>query len=420
MVALPLAAALSLALADAHEQAIPAAAASTKRQLSSNGYQFQAQVLDDAEWSRARYHYADYVSSPNAKPYPLARHGALLVARDAYCTDPASAEATYGPIGDWDVSRIPDMSYLFCADGNRMCQGGSCNPWSYCNPNCSSFDADIGSWNVSNVETMESMFYKAPLYTGRGLGNWITSSVTDMNDMFYYAASFVGDTLGSWDVSKVSNMRYMFLRAHMFAGDALGTWDVSSVENMQGMFWGATTFTGNGIGAWDVSQVRYMTRMFDDCVSFVGHELSGWNVSNVKMMPYMFDGASLFDGEGVINWDVRSVGKSNGHSDFNTMFGQYDPASITDCTKARIHASFSAKSAWWPPTDHNGGWATRNWANYACPPMPPPAPPSPPRPSSPPPPNAPVVAPSRVVVYPGAEVDVRAGGVLIIGGDDAA
>ena len=37
----------------------------------------------------------------------------LWTAVREYDDDVASAEAKYGPIGDWDVSRVTDMSYLF-------------------------------------------------------------------------------------------------------------------------------------------------------------------------------------------------------------------------------------------------------------------------------------------------------------------
>ena len=40
----------------------------------------------------------------------------LLTARDMWCADATSAMAIYGPIQDWDISRVNDLSYLFCAD----------------------------------------------------------------------------------------------------------------------------------------------------------------------------------------------------------------------------------------------------------------------------------------------------------------
>ena len=62
----------------------------------------------------------------------------LETAVQAYNADVASAEATYGPIANWDVSAISDMRRLFY--------------------NLESFDVDISSWETSGVTTMKEMF----------------------------------------------------------------------------------------------------------------------------------------------------------------------------------------------------------------------------------------------------------------------
>ena len=56
----------------------------------------------------------------------------------AFNTSPASAIAEYGPIANWDVSAVSDMSGLF----------------SYSN-----FNADISNWDTSGVTDMSYMFY---------------------------------------------------------------------------------------------------------------------------------------------------------------------------------------------------------------------------------------------------------------------
>ena len=62
----------------------------------------------------------------------------LTTAVKAYNTDPTAAIATYGPIADWDVSAITDMSWLVYQLKN--------------------FNADISNWDTSSVTDMEGMF----------------------------------------------------------------------------------------------------------------------------------------------------------------------------------------------------------------------------------------------------------------------
>ena len=62
----------------------------------------------------------------------------LKEAVKAYDLDKTAAEATYGPIADWIVSNITDMSGLFKGRKN--------------------INEDISSWNTTGVTTMEDMF----------------------------------------------------------------------------------------------------------------------------------------------------------------------------------------------------------------------------------------------------------------------
>eukprot|EP00964_Phaeocystis_antarctica_P039805 scaffold22763_cov61-Phaeocystis_antarctica.AAC.1 len=56
----------------------------------------------------------------------------------AYNANPTTATAKCGPIADWDVSAITDMSGLFS--------------------DLKVFDADISNWDTSSVTTMSQMF----------------------------------------------------------------------------------------------------------------------------------------------------------------------------------------------------------------------------------------------------------------------
>ena len=76
----------------------------------------------------------------DAVAFQPADKAALVTAVDLWCSDEASALATYGDISTWDTSLVTDMSYLF--------DGSSCNP-------------DIGGWDTSSVTIMKRMFRNA-------------------------------------------------------------------------------------------------------------------------------------------------------------------------------------------------------------------------------------------------------------------
>ena len=71
-------------------------------------------------------------------PYTFTNKDALKTAVQAVNANPASAIATYGPVADWDVSGVSDMSELF--------------------RNMQNFNEDLSNWDTSGVTDMRYMF----------------------------------------------------------------------------------------------------------------------------------------------------------------------------------------------------------------------------------------------------------------------
>ena len=218
----------------------------------------------------------------------------------------------YGPIAEWDVSNVTNMSEMF-----RGVWGfnSDLSKWDVSNvtnmsqmfEDATSFNCDLSEWDVSNVTTMSRMFEGATSFN-RNLSKWgdKMSNVKSVMCMFEGATSFNGD-LSEWDVSNVTVMSRMFNNATSFNRD-LSKWGdkVSNVTDMWGMFLYATSFNGD-ISEWNVSKVKRMSRMFEGATSF-NRNLSKWGdkVSNLIIMSYMFKDATSFNGD-LSKWNLSNV-----------------------------------------------------------------------------------------------------------------
>ena len=76
---------------------------------------------------------------PGTCPATFKTKASLKTAVQAYNANPTAAIATYGPVADWDVSAITDMSGLFYDLKN--------------------FNADVSNWDTSGVTNMQQMFW---------------------------------------------------------------------------------------------------------------------------------------------------------------------------------------------------------------------------------------------------------------------
>ena len=167
----------------------------------------------------------------------------------------------------------------------------------------------IGEWDVSKVTNMSRLFEGQALFKDQ-LSNWDVSNVTDMSYMFKGCSLF--DSSLKWDVSNVTNMSHMFEDCKQFKKTL--DWEMRKVTDMSYMFKGCTslrTIGKNGIrdGLFNVLSVTDMSYMFKGCTELreIGW-MSNWEVSKVTNMSHMFEDCShLFDLRDLYNWDVSSV-----------------------------------------------------------------------------------------------------------------
>jgi len=145
-------------------------------------------------------------------------------------------------------------------------------------------DVPIGEWDVSKVTNMEYLFYNRTTFNEPL--HWDVSNVTNMRNMFDNAHMF-NQTL-DWDVSKVETMNDMFNGASSFNQD-ISNWNVSNVKAMSGMFAYATSFNQD-LSKWNISRVELMEYTFMCATSLSTYQQ--WNINKGVSVEGMYDGIS--------------------------------------------------------------------------------------------------------------------------------
>jgi surface protein len=209
-------------------------------------------------------------------------------------------------IGDWNVGSVNNMGAMFSGATafNQDIGGWDVSRVIFMNAmfsGATAFNQDIGGWDVSRVIFMNAMFSGATAFN-QDIGGWNVGSVTRMDSMFQDASAFNQD-IGGWDVGSVTSMGGMFFNASAFNQD-IGGWDVGRVTNMGAMFRNANAFNQD-IGGWNVGNVISMAAMFHNAWDF-NQDIGGWNVGNVISMGQMFDFAIAFN-QDIGGWNVGSV-----------------------------------------------------------------------------------------------------------------
>lgn len=225
---------------------------------------------------------------------------------------PFTGDATliFPQVGTYRVSisgDFPRIFFNFTGDREKLLtveQWGS-NPWQSMGSafsGCSNLTIPAQDLpDLANVTDMSRMFREATSFN-QDIGSWDVSNVTNMSLMFQRASTF-NQNLETWDVKNVTNMLGMFAGAIAF-NQNIGTWNVGNVTNMSIMFGSATTFNQD-IGTWNVSSVTDMGAMFFGTTAF-NQNLGEWNIENVTIMFFMFDGSGL----SVDNYDSTLIGWS--------------------------------------------------------------------------------------------------------------
>ena len=232
----------------------------------------------------------------------------------------------HGPIKEWNVINVTDMTDLF--------------------KDATSFSQDLSGWDVSNVTSMSGMFSGATKFNGP-IQNWVVEKVTSMNAMFAGAGAFNQD-LSRWDVSKVTDMDGMFQSALSFNRPLQWGDRFKNVENASRMFWNAWKFNQD-ISDWNVSSLVRADWMFQNAVEF-NQPLAAWagTLKSINSMNRMFYNASKFD-QDLSSWKVLSG------TEMNLMFQRASLSSDSRKPGYRLDVPCQGANDYNPEAQENGG-----------------------------------------------------------------
>lgn len=208
-------------------------------------------------------------------------------------------------IGTWDVSAVTTMEDMFfeASQFNQPLAAwdvGQVTTMAGMFQRAVAFNQPLGGWNVANVTDLSYTFSGARAFN-QPLAAWNVARVTTMRALFQGASEF-DQPLAAWNVSGVTDMAWMFAYADRFLQD-VGAWNVANVRTMERMFMG-TAFNGN-IGQWNVRAVTTMAAMFAEATAF-NQDIGGWNVSAVEQLGSQFEGARVFN-QDLSKWCVTKV-----------------------------------------------------------------------------------------------------------------
>jgi len=128
-----------------------------------------------------------------------------------------------------DLASLKDFIAIACRSGRKK-------DWLY-----------VMSLDVSGVNNMKHLFYRARIPAYVDLSQWDVSQVTDMSCMFEKTVFESSDNIGidKWDVSSLVNIFGMFSDSN-FSG-CLNNWDIRNINDFQSSFW-------NCCGQYDISK----------------------------------------------------------------------------------------------------------------------------------------------------------------------
>lgn len=143
--------------------------------------------------------------------------------------------------------------------------------------------------DVSNVTSLDRLFFASRKIINLDVSNWDTSNVTSMNFTFESMTNLKSIECADWDVSNVTDFHAMFDDCNNLKTIDVSKWNTSSATKMSYMFSGNKLETLD-VSNFNTSKVTNMNLMFSDCWSLTHLDISNFDTSNVLKFDLVFAG----------------------------------------------------------------------------------------------------------------------------------
>ena len=209
-----------------------------------------------------------------------------------------SQAITFASAGDYDISISGDFPRIYFNNGSDKDKIIDVRQWG--NIVWSSFNSSffgcsnlVGSFtdapNLANVTNLQNSFRNCSSFSAN-LSSWDVSNVTNFSAAFLISGVTAPSTpvsgLGSWDMSSVTSIGSM-LRTQTNYNEDLSSWNVSNVVNMSNIFFGSTSFDQN-LSSWDIAKVTNFTNFSRDATFSTSNYdaiLIGWEATLQAAFP---------------------------------------------------------------------------------------------------------------------------------------
>ena len=234
-------------------------------------------------------------------------------------------------IGALNVSNVTSFATIFQQSSFNNSGSTSINNWQINTGSNVSFfqmfyqcpfNQPIGSWNVSKVTNMFSMFENNSAFN-QSLENWTPVSCSNFSRMFYRSAAFNGSVL-NWTLPTSTGFTMDLMFSGINTTDScklnqnLSNWNVTKATNMSGMFRFNTSFNNSGsagINSWTPVSCSNFSDMFLSASAF-NQPVEGWTLPTDRTfnMSNMFARATSFN-QPLGNWTIISCSNMTGMLD---------------------------------------------------------------------------------------------------------